>query len=116
MNSLKMMALAFIVAFEGCASTPSGPARIDGSSPKACDASWKGMEASLNSQQKQQLDFALLLIGSTKQHRLGTMASSPGISPNTIREEIDGKDFAEIIAFAKATGTKITDIERPAGR
>ena len=60
------------------------------------------MEASLNGQQRQQLDVALLLIGSTKQHRLGTLTTSPGISPETIREEIDGKDFEEIIALGES--------------
>jgi hypothetical protein len=104
------------LALVGCASSPPAPVRIDGSSPKACEASWKRMESSLGAQQRQQLDLALLLIGSTKQHRLGTMTTSPGISPDTIREEIDGKDFAEIIALAKATGTRITDVQRPAGR
>jgi hypothetical protein len=34
----------------------------------------------------------------TKQHRLGALTTSPGISPETIREEINGKDFEEIIA------------------
>jgi hypothetical protein len=109
-------AIVLGLALIGCASSPSGPIRIDGSSPKACEASWKMMESSLNAQQRQQLDLALLLIGSTKQHRLGTMTTSPGISPETIREEIDGKDFAEIVALAKATGTRITNVERPAGR
>jgi hypothetical protein len=96
-----------------CASAPVAPIRIDGSSSRALDASWKKMEASLNTQQRQQLEFALLLIGSTKQHRLGTLTSSPGISPNTIREEIDGKDFEEIVALGKATGTRISNVEYP---
>ena len=99
------------VAMAGCASTPSGPLRMDGSSPEACQRSWKRMEASLSGQQRQQLDIALLLIGSTKQHRLGALTTSPGISPETIREEIDGKDFEEIVALGKATGTRITNVE-----
>jgi hypothetical protein len=69
------------------------------------------MESSLNGQQRQQLDIALLLIGSTKQRRLGALTTSPGISPETIREEIDGKDFDEIVALARATGTRITNVE-----
>lgn len=99
------------VAMAGCASTPSGPLRMDGSSPEACQRSWKRMEASLSGQQRQELDIALLLIGSTKQHRLGALTTSPGISPETIREEIDGKDFEEIVALGKATGTRITNVE-----
>lgn len=95
----------------GCASIPVAPVRIDGSSAQACDESWKRMEASLNAQQRQQLDIALLLIGSTKQHRLGTLTTSPGISPDTIRQEIDGKDFGEIVALGKGTGTRITNVE-----
>jgi hypothetical protein len=114
MNRLQILALVLIASLAACASTPLVPVRMDGSSPQACQASWKRLEASLNGQQRQQLDLALLLIGATKQHRLGTLTTSPGISPETVREEIDGKDFAEIVALAKATGTTITDVQRPA--
>ena len=113
MNRLKILGFMLFTVLAGCASTPSAPVRIDGSSPEACQRSWKKLESSLNGQQRQQLEFALLLIGSTKQHRLGTLTTSPGISPETIREEIDGKDFEEIIALGKATGTRITNVERP---
>jgi hypothetical protein len=112
MNRLFGFVVAAVLA--SCASAPLGPVRIDGSSPQACEASWKRLESSLNGQQRQQLDLALLLIGSTKQHRLGSLTTSPGISPETIREEIDGKDFDEIVALAKATGTTITNVQRPA--
>jgi hypothetical protein len=113
MNRFKIFSFVFVTVFAGCASTPSGPVRIDGSSPQACEASWKRLESSLNGQQRQQLDIALLLIGSTKQHRDGTLTTSPGISPETIREEIDGKDFEEIVALAKATGTTIGSVQLP---
>jgi hypothetical protein len=111
MNRVFGIVLAGVLA--GCASTPVAPVRIDGSTSRACEATWKKMESSLNAQQRQQLDIALLLIGSTKQHRLGTLTTGPGISPETIREEIDGKDFEEIVAMGRATGTKITGVERP---
>src|ERR1700676_3267131 len=113
MNRLKILSFLLFTVLAGCASTPSGPVRIDGSSPEAYQRSWKRLESSLNGQQKQQLDLALLLIGSTKQHYQGTLTTSPGISPETIREEIDGKDFKEIIALGKATGTTITNVQRP---
>lgn len=111
MNRSQALGFVVVALLAGCASTPVGPVRIDGSSAPACEASWKKMEASLNGQQKQQLDLALLLIGSTKQHRLGTLATSGGISPQSIREEVDGKNFNEIVALAKATGTRITNVE-----
>jgi hypothetical protein len=105
-----------LVVLVGCVSTPSAPIRIDGSSAKACEASWKRMEASLNRQQQQQLDIALLLIGSTKMRQQGTLTTSAGISPASIREEIDGKDFAEILVLAKATGARITHVEHASSR
>jgi hypothetical protein len=114
MNRLQVFCFVLVAVLAGCASRPSGPVRIDGSSPAACQASWRKLESSLNGQQKQQLELALLLIGSTKQLRLGTLTTSPGISPETVREEIDGKDFEEIVALAKATGTTITNVQRPA--
>jgi hypothetical protein len=115
MNAFKIFGIVLIAVVTGCTSTPSGPLRIDGSSPQSCQASWNKLEASLNAQQRGQLDMALLLIGATKQHRLGTMATSEGISPETIREEVDGKDFEEIVALGKATGARIGNVERPAG-
>jgi hypothetical protein len=113
MKWLRVFSIISITILAGCATTPAAPLRIDGSTPEACQASWAKLEASLNAQQRQQLDLALLLIGSTKQHRLGTIATSPGISPETIRQEIDGKDFQGILALAKATGTTITSVQRP---
>jgi hypothetical protein len=112
----KVFGIVLVGALVGCASTPATPVRIDGSSPQACQASWKNMEASLNARERQQLDIALLLIGSTKQRQLGTLTTSPGISPETVREEIDGKDFNEIVALATATGARITNIQRPGSR
>ena len=116
MNRLRIAIFVMLAVLAGCASTPLGPVKIDGSSAKACEASWKRMEASLNGQQRQQLDLALLLIGSTKQLKEGTLTTSPGISAASIREEIDGKDFTEIVALAKATGTTITHVEHPSSR
>ena len=113
MNRLKILRFLLFTVLAGCASTPSGPVRIDGSSPRACELSWKRLESSLNGQQRQQLELALLLIGSTKQRGLGTLTTSPGISPETIREEIDGKDYEEIVALAKATGATITNVQHP---
>jgi len=111
LQALTFVLIAVLVA--ACGTLPAAPLRIDGSSTEACQASWTKLEASLNSQQRQQLDIALLLIGSTKQLRLGTLTTSPGISPESIRQEIDGKDFDEIVALAKATGTTITNVQRP---
>ena len=113
MNRLTVLPLILIAVLVACATTPAAPLRIDGSSTEACQASWTKLEASLNAQQRQQLDIALLLIGSTQQHRLRTLTSSVGISPEAIRQEIDGKDFDEILALAKATGTRITNVQRP---
>jgi len=113
MNRLQVLTLVLITVLAACATAPAAPLRIDGSSAEACQASWTKLEASLNAQQQQQLEIALLLIGSTKQHRLGTLTTSPGISPESIRQEIDGKDFQEIVALAKATGATITNVQRP---
>jgi hypothetical protein len=113
MNRLCILSFVLLTVFAGCASTPPGQVRIDGSSPERCQASWKELESSLNDQQRQQLELALLVIGATKQHRLGTITTSQGISVETIREEIAGKDFEEIVALAKATGSRITNVERP---
>jgi hypothetical protein len=65
MNRLKILSFMLFTVVAGCASTPSGPVRIDGSSPEACQRSWKKLESSLNGQQRQQLDIALLLIAAT---------------------------------------------------
>ena len=113
---IRLQALTFnliTVLAAACVTLPAAPIRIDGSSTEACQASWTKLESSLNTQQRQQLDIALLLIGSTQQHRLGTLTTSSGISPESIRQEIDGKNFDEIIALAKATGTTVTNVQHP---
>jgi hypothetical protein len=115
MNRLQALTFVLItVLVAACATLPAAPLRIDGSSTEACQVSWTKLQASLNAQQRQQLDIALLLIGSTKQHQLGTLTTSPGISPESIRQEIDGKDFDEIVALARATGTTVTNVQHPA--
>jgi hypothetical protein len=95
-----------VIALAGCATTATSPPRIDGSTPATLAASWKALEATLNSEQKTKLDTAVLLIGATKFHDSG-FKEPASFGPETLRSELDGKTYDEIIKAAAATGTRI---------
>jgi len=90
----------------GCASTPQ-PLRIDGSTPEAFQASWSRLNSSLSAQQQAQLNTAILLLGATKLHD-SDFKGPPGFGPETLRADLNGKTFEEIIAAGKATGATVT--------
>ena len=103
----RLVALCLLViALAGCATAPTSPPKIDGSTPATLQASWKALEATLNSEQKTKLDTAILLIGATKFHDSG-FKEPASFGPETLRSELDGKTYDEIIKAAAATGTKI---------
>jgi hypothetical protein len=120
----RLAALLLLVTLAaGCATTPRAPAvRIDGSSPAAFDASWNALVATLNQEQQAKLNTAVFLIGATKSFNARKQAgdlTGPGpydtFGPETLRSELDGKTYDEIIKAGAATGTKITGVERHGG-
>jgi len=104
---LPALLLLFVAA---CATVPQQPLRVDGSTPEAFRASWSRLVASLSSEQQARLNTAVLLIGATKQHASGYKGAA-GFGPETLRGDLDGKSYADIIAAAKATGATITGVE-----
>jgi hypothetical protein len=102
-----------LVLVAACATVPQQPLRVDGSTPEAFRASWSRLVASLSSDQQAQLNTAVLLIGATKQRDSG-FKDAAGFSPETLRLDLDGKTYADIVAAAKATGARVTGIEHAA--
>jgi hypothetical protein len=102
-----------LVLLGACATVPHQPPRVDGSTPEAFRASWSRLVASLSSNEQAQLNTAVLLIGATKQHDSG-FKDAAAFSAETLRLDLDGKTYADIVAAAKATGAKITGIEHAA--
>lgn len=90
----------------GCASTPQQPLRVDGSTPEAFQTSWSRLNSSLSASQQAQLNTAILLLGATKLHDSG-YKGPPSFGPETLRADLDGKTFEQIIAAAKATGATV---------
>jgi hypothetical protein len=123
MPTRRLAALLLLVTLAGCATTPRSPAvKIDGSSPAAFDASWNAMIATLNKEQQAKLNTAVLLIGATKSFNARKQAgdlTGPGpydsFGPETLRSDLDGKTYDEIIKAGAATGTKITGVEHHGG-
>ncbi len=114
MTTHRFAAFLLLVALAGCTTTRTTPVRIDGSSPTAFEASWKALVATLDSEQQAKLNTAVLLIGATELKNSGfTEPSSFG--PETLRGELDGKTYDEIIKAAAATGTTIVGVERHRG-
>jgi hypothetical protein len=121
MEAHRFAALLLLVALTACATTPRATAvRIDGSSPAAYQASWKAMEATLNQEQQAKLNTAVLLIGATKSFNAQMHGGEPidtieTFAPETLRSDLDGKTYDEIIKAAAATGTTITRVEHHRG-
>jgi hypothetical protein len=101
-----------VAAFTACAHTTNHAVlRIDGSTPEAFQASWDRLHHSLTGQQQSQLDLAMLPIALGKYGSLTAVPPSllaTGIGPQTIRAEIDGLSFQEIIDLANRQPIKIS--------
>ena len=102
-----------LAVLAACATTPQQPVRIDGATAATFRASWAKLVSSLTSQQQAQLNTAVLLLGATKLHDSG-YKGPPGFGPETLRTDLDGKSFDEVIAAAKATGARVTGVSHDA--
>jgi hypothetical protein len=103
-----MLGLAVMAA---CAHAPAGAVlRIDGSTPEAFQKSWDRMHASLMPGQQAQLEMALLPIALGKYKRFTDVPASllNGIGPETIRTDIDGLSYQEILDLAKRQPIKVS--------
>jgi len=110
MQTHRFTAVFLLLVLAGCATTRTTAVRIDGSSPAAFDASWKALVATLNQEQQAKLNTAVFLIGTTKLHNSG-YKEGDSFGPETLRTELDGKTYDEIIKAGAATGTKIIGVE-----
>ena len=93
-----------------CAHTPaSAPLRIDGSTPESFSSSWDRLYKSLTPQQQFQLSVAILPIALGKYKSFLDVPPSimAGIGPQTIRTQIDGMSFEEILALARRQPVKV---------
>jgi hypothetical protein len=113
MPSRSLVPSLVLLLVAACATAPQQPLRVDGSTPEAFRASWSRLVSTLSSEQQAQLNTAILLIGATKQHDSG-FKDTAGFGPETLRRDLDGKTYADIVAAAKATGTRITGVEHAA--
>jgi hypothetical protein len=105
----RSFALSLLLALAGCTTIPTSAPRIDGSTPAAFEASWRALVTTLNSEQQAKLNTAILLIGATKFHDSG-FKEPTSFGPETLRSELDGKTYEEIIKAAAATGTTISNV------
>ena len=115
MTTRRFPALLLLVTLAGCTTTRTSPVRIDGSSPAAFDASWKALQATLNPEQQTQLNTAIVQIGASKIVKAAMKEPSKerptSFGPQTLRSELDGMTYDEIIKAGAATGTKIVGVE-----
>lgn len=106
--------LAMILA--ACAHTPaSATVRIDSSTPESFHASWKRLNKSLTPQQRSELSLAILPIALGKYTSLVDAPPAllnAGIGPDTIREQIDGMTFADIVDLAHKQSVRLEDAAR----
>jgi len=100
--------------FVACAHTPTSPTlRIDGSTPQRFQASWDRMSTSLSPRQQSELSVAILLIALGKYQSLADLPPSikSGIGPQSVRKQIDGMSFEEILALANRQSVKVVKVE-----
>ena len=110
-SSMGLLVVSMVV---GCATIHAAPVAVDGSSPTAFPSSWRALLATLNSSQQEKLNTAVFLIGATKL-RHSNYAGPPSFRPETLRNDLDGKTYQQILDAASATGTKITRVEHRHG-
>lgn len=99
------------VIFAACAHAPGTTSlRIDSSTPETFQASWKRLNNSLTSRERSELSLAILPIALGKYKSLLDAPPSlftTDIRPETIREQIDGMSFAEIVDLAHRQSVKL---------
>ena len=98
------------VLLTACVHTAAPTAlRIDGSTPTTFQSSWDQLYKSLSPSQRSQLEVAILPIALGKYHSFVDVPPSTlaGIGPQTIRSEIDGMSFREILDLAQKQPIKI---------
>ena len=114
MRTHRFTAVLLLLALAGCTTTRTTTVRIDGSSPAAFEASWKTLVATLNQEQQAKLNTAVFLIGANKLHNSG-YKEGDSFGPETLRTELDGKTYDEIIKAGAATGAIIIRVEHHGG-
>lgn len=83
-------------------------ARIDDSSIEAFHASWDKLYNALSRTEQQQLQFAVVRIAMGHYRSAFDVPSNlSDIGPETIRGEIDGMTYADIIALAKKSSVTV---------
>jgi len=105
------------VILTACAHTAGNTTlRINSSTPETFHASWKRLNKSLTSQERSQLSLAILPIALGKYKSLVDAPPAllnAGIGPDTIREQIDGMSFAEIVELGKKQSIRLESASRP---
>ena len=83
-------------------------ARIDNSSIEAFHASWDKLYSALPRTEQQQLLFAVIRIAMGHYRSAFDVPNNLGdIRPETIRSEINGMTYAEIVALAKKSSVTV---------
>lgn len=114
MKSSRVLSILLLLVLAGCVSTVPAEIRVDGSSLASFRTSWSKLNASLSPEQQAKLSTAVLLIGATKQHDSGFQGPA-GFGPETLRGELDGKSYEDILKAARATGARVTGVDHPRG-
>jgi hypothetical protein len=108
---LSAVVLAVLAAPVAAAKPEAPEARIDNSSIEAFHASWDQLYKSLSRSEQQQLQFAVIRIAlGHYQSAFDVPNDLSGIRPETIRNEVDGMTYAEIIALANKSSVTVESL------
>jgi hypothetical protein len=91
-----------------CAAEPRHQVRVDGATPDSFNRSWSKLVASLSRSEQAELNGSVLVLVVVKASKTGLKQGAQiGLDPAFLREELDGKNFDEIIASSHATGARL---------
>ena len=109
-----MLVLMLCVAFTGCATTPAGGQRIDGSSAASAEASWKRMLDQAAPRERMALLTAMVEINLQGVETAYDVAGNKDLhklSISRIRDKVDGMTAGELLEYADEVSTVDIELE-----
>jgi hypothetical protein len=91
-----------------CATQPRDELRIDGSTPESFHRTRAALFSSVGPDGQARLNLAVLAIGAGHFKSAADIPPGYRISIDTIRDDVAGKTFVEIVALAKKSPVKVS--------
>ena len=113
MRAVAPWALAILFVVGSCATFAARPnAKIDNTSLESFRASWQALNAQLNATEQLQLQFAVVRIAMSPYRSVTDVPDNmKSIDPETIRGQIDGMTYKDIMKLADKSSVKVEAVQ-----